>query len=346
MTQADDRIAVARYAEEPDATRRIREELGVGALVTGSVRLAGTRARSASSWWIPELLRPIWSHQCDQTIADILQLQSDVARHCRRASDDADLSGAAEADQTEHESPPPTSCISRHRPFDLAAGHRHVERGGELDLKFACLCRALAHAGGVGAFGDRQLYTDALASARKAVEADPNEGRAHDALATMHLRMGNIAEARAGTCARWISCRLPEAARDLFVAESGAGRLDESLFGPGAARPAPNASMAHPCRVPLAMLADTEARQRWLRGAEERFPVPRGFIHARQRGGSLWQSPGRGRASSTCAGGRSEGRGTETVVAVYAFLTDASDAQARVEDYSSSHPTRAPSACP
>ena len=39
------RVAVARYSDAPDAPRRIRDELGVGALLTGSVRFAGERAR-------------------------------------------------------------------------------------------------------------------------------------------------------------------------------------------------------------------------------------------------------------------------------------------------------------
>ena len=147
---------------------------------------------------------------------------------------------------------------------------------------------------------------------------------------------GNIAEARAGYLrALDLAPNLPEAAWDLSVAESAAGRLDESLFW--ARRGfvlAPNASMAYfHVAVPLAMLADTEATQRWLRGAEERFPrssrIQYMLASEEYLSGNLQAADARVRRALAANPKDTE---LKTGVAVYAFLTDASDAQARVEE--------------
>ena len=84
------RTAVAHYTDAPDTTRRIRDELGVGALLTGSVRLAGERARISVQLVDTETAQAIWTQQYDQTMNDVLQMQSDVAQSdCDRAPGDA-----------------------------------------------------------------------------------------------------------------------------------------------------------------------------------------------------------------------------------------------------------------
>ena len=169
---------------------------------------------------------------------------------------------------------------------------------------------------------------------------DPNEGRAHHALATIQLRIGNIAEAPAGYLrALDLAPSLAEAAWDLSVADAAVGRLDESLFW--ARRGfvlAPNASMAYyHVAVPLAMLGDSEATQRWLRGGEERFPrssrIQYMLAGEEYLSGNLQAAEARVRRALAANPNDEE---LKAVVAVHAFLIEAAMRKRAWRSYSSS----------
>ncbi len=57
------RAAIAQYRDVPDPARRLRAELGVGALLTGSVRLAGERARISVQLVDTDTAQAIWTQQ-------------------------------------------------------------------------------------------------------------------------------------------------------------------------------------------------------------------------------------------------------------------------------------------
>jgi hypothetical protein len=73
------RAAVAKYVTAPDAPRLMQQELGVNVLLTGSVGLAGERARISVHLVDAGTERAIWAEQYYQNIKDILQVQSEVA---------------------------------------------------------------------------------------------------------------------------------------------------------------------------------------------------------------------------------------------------------------------------
>ncbi len=333
------RTAVARYTDAPDTTRRIRDELGVGALLTGSVRLAGERARISVQLVDTQTAQAIWTQQYNQTMNDVLQMQSDVAHQIATA-----LQATLADEDRKRLIQQSTSNPAAYERFLKAAstgpgpqGIAMLKEAVELDPQFAVAYAALSRMQGqLGAFGDRQLYADALASARKAVEVGPNEARAHHALATIQLRLGNLTDARLGYLrALDLAPSLAEAAWDLSITDAALGRLDESLFW--ARRGfvlAPNVSTAYyHVAVPLSMLGDSGATQRWLRSGEERFPgAPRiQYMLADEEflSGNGQAAEARVRRALAANPTNEE---LQAVVAGHAFLMEAADASARIEE--------------
>ncbi len=206
-----------------------------------------------------------------------------------------------------------------------------------LDPKFALAYAGLSRQQGeLGAFGDRQFFADALASARKSVEVDPSEARGHHALATIQLRTGQLSNARQGYLrALELAPSFPDAAWDLSITNAALGRLDESLFWArrGFAF-APNVSTAYyHVAVPLLMLADVGAAERWLRAGEERFPRAARiqYMLADVEFMSGNEQAGDARVRKALAANPTNPE-LQATVAAYAFLLNAPDAEARVEE--------------
>jgi TolB-like protein/Tfp pilus assembly protein PilF len=333
------RVAVARYSDAPDAPRRMRDELGVGALVTGSVRFAGERARISVQLVDTTTAQAIWSQQYDQAMSDILQLQSDVARHIANA-----LQARMSAEDSERLIKRSTSSPAAYELYlkavnmpASAQGIALLKDAVKLDPKFAVAYARLSRMQGeLGDFGDRQLYADSLASARQAIEADPKEARGHHALATIQSRMGHLTEGRLGFLrALELAPSLPEAAWDLSIASAALGRLDESLFW--ARRGfvvAPNVSTAYyHVAVPLSALADSDATQRWLRSGEERFPRAGRiqYMLAIEEALSGKEAAAEARVRRALAASPTNPE-VQAAVAGHALLSRAADAFARIEE--------------
>jgi serine/threonine-protein kinase len=74
------RTSVMQYKDKHESPAQIAEELGVDALVEGSVLRSNDRVRVSAELVQPKTGQNLWAHSYERTNTDILALQSDVAR--------------------------------------------------------------------------------------------------------------------------------------------------------------------------------------------------------------------------------------------------------------------------
>ena len=74
------RSSVVRFKHSPESPQSIARQLGVDALVTGSVRRSGTRIRVSVELINPASERLLWANRFDRELEDVLSLQDEIAR--------------------------------------------------------------------------------------------------------------------------------------------------------------------------------------------------------------------------------------------------------------------------
>jgi eukaryotic-like serine/threonine-protein kinase len=74
------RTSVMQYKDKHESPAQIAQELGVDALVVGSVLRSDDRVRISAELVQPQTGQNLWAHSYERTVTDILALQSDVAR--------------------------------------------------------------------------------------------------------------------------------------------------------------------------------------------------------------------------------------------------------------------------
>lgn len=74
------RTSVMQYKDKHESPARIASELGVDALVEGSVARSGDHVRISAELVEPQTGQNLWANSYDREVTDILALQSDVAR--------------------------------------------------------------------------------------------------------------------------------------------------------------------------------------------------------------------------------------------------------------------------
>jgi serine/threonine-protein kinase len=74
------RTSVMQYKDKHESPAQIAEDLGVDALVEGSVLRSGDRVRVSAELVQPQTGQNLWAHSYERINTDILALQSDVAR--------------------------------------------------------------------------------------------------------------------------------------------------------------------------------------------------------------------------------------------------------------------------
>jgi TolB-like protein len=74
------RSSVVRFRQSQESPQSIARQLGVDALVTGSVRRSGTRIRVSVELMNAASERLIWADRFDRELEDVLGLQDEIAR--------------------------------------------------------------------------------------------------------------------------------------------------------------------------------------------------------------------------------------------------------------------------
>jgi TolB-like protein/tetratricopeptide (TPR) repeat protein len=193
------RTSAMRYRNTELSVRQIGAELGVGAVLEGSVRRADGRVRIVAQLIDVATDAHLWAETYDREVADVFAVQSEVAREIASALGRTLV--APEAGGREHARTDPETyelyLRARHlwnqrRPAALRSAIQYFEEAIARDPDFA-----LAHAGLADVYVVRP-FTDptvpalpsaesAMAAARRALELDPTLGEAHASLGVASL---------------------------------------------------------------------------------------------------------------------------------------------------------------
>ena len=282
------RAAVTRFKEPTSELAAMSRELGIGAVLTGSVRHADGRVRVAVQLLAAPSGETLWSEQYDGDIRNVLEVQSTVALRVARA-----LQASLTPEERARIERPPTGNAEAYELYlksrSMARGSHEsniagiglLEKAVALDPRFALAHAALSQR--YGFLGERTTHADldrGVAAAQTALQIDPELARAHSALAENLMRLGRIDEARnAMQRATVLDPNFAGVMMDLSLLETNAGRMDQALYwSKRAFTYGPNLPVwYYHVSVPLTWL-DNDAGARWAEAAARRFQVPGGDV--------------------------------------------------------------------
>ena len=209
------RTSAMRYKGARGSSSRIAQELGVDALIEGSVLHAGGRVRITAQLIDAATDTNLWAQSYERDLSDVLALQSEISR---------DIAGQIKLELTPDErvrfTQPRAVVPEAHIAY--LKGRHHLNRWTEEDFRkgIGCFQQAirqdpaspLGHAGLAmtyvfqGSFAivlPSETFPQAKAEAMKTLALDPSVAEAHVALAWIHW-MGdwNGREGRGGVQAR------------------------------------------------------------------------------------------------------------------------------------------------
>ncbi len=194
--------------------REIGRELGVETVLEGSVRQAGDQVRITAQLIDTETGFHLWSETYDRKLADIFQVQDEIAK---AIVDSLRIELAPADQQATQRQQVPTQNVEAYELY--LQGRAIWKRRGEENLKHAiefyqqAIARdpafARAHAALASAYVVLPGYTEdehdqekffqlAEASARQALAIDPNIGEAHAVLAQINAGRGDLIDAESG----------------------------------------------------------------------------------------------------------------------------------------------------
>ena len=278
------RAALAQYKNSAANLPQIANDLGVGSVVTGSVRQNATgRVRVNVDLVDAHSQRTIWAEQYDRELKDIFAVQSDIAVRIATA-----LGAALSPSEREHIEKRPTEDMAAYQlylqaealPLNVREENLRaiemLQKAFTMDPRFAL---ALAHTAYrqvfQGYFGDSHYLDLGVESARQALSIDPNLADAHFSLGSAYSIKGEQTKARLSFLkALELKPNFVEAMNNYSLEEIDAGRLDEALYW--AARSfhlTPNSGNAYyHLSVALIALGDDATAERWLTEGEQHHP--------------------------------------------------------------------------
>ena len=212
--QVASRTSSFAYKARDVDVRQIGRELGVETVLEGSVRQSGGQVRITAQLIDAETGFHLWSETYERQLADIFQVQDDIAK---AIVEKLRIELAPADQQLAQRQKAPTQDVEA---YELYLQGRAVwKRRGEenllraidlyqkalgLDPGFARAHAALASAyvvlpGYTKEEGDEEKIRPlAVASARQALSIDPNIGEAHAVLAQINAQRGNLLDAESG----------------------------------------------------------------------------------------------------------------------------------------------------
>jgi adenylate cyclase len=194
--------------------REIGRELGVETVLEGSVRQAGDQVRITAQLIDTETGFHLWSETYDRKLADIFQVQDEIAK---AIVDSLRIELAPADQQVTQRQQVPTQNVEAYELY--LQGRAIWKRRGEENLKHAiefyqqAIARdpafARAHAALASSYvvlpgytmeadDQEKFFRLAEASARQALAIDPNIGEAHAVLAQINADRGDLLDAESG----------------------------------------------------------------------------------------------------------------------------------------------------
>ena len=189
------RTSVLRFKDTEEDIRKIAHSLGADAVMEGSVRLAGKRVRVAVQLANASTGYQIWSQTYDREIADIFDVQKDLAQSIAQALKiqlRSSRSGSASLFGTENSEAYHLYLRGRHflkRSLrkDLRSAIRFFDKAVSCDPDYALAYVGLADASAAlswsGAMSPKKCWRKSAEMVQKALEIDADLGYAHVASA-------------------------------------------------------------------------------------------------------------------------------------------------------------------
>ncbi len=213
LSRFPDLFVIARnstfaYKGKATSVMEVARDLGVQYVVEGSVRKAGNRVRVTAQLIDAATEAHLWANRFDRELADIFDLQDEIARTVAAAV--SRRAEAAYAQRVFHK--PPENMVAyefvlaakilHHRATreDNEEAQRLIERAIAADPDFAvahawkCCILGQAWSLGFGAFAE--LYPIAKGELRKALALDPNDLEANRVVCEDHIAHGRLEDAR------------------------------------------------------------------------------------------------------------------------------------------------------
>jgi serine/threonine protein kinase/Tfp pilus assembly protein PilF len=188
------RTSVMRFKRSEKSLQEIAQELKVDAVIEGSVRRAGDRVKITARLIRAANDELLWSDEYERELADVLKLQSEVARVVAdkirvqvTAEERARLASARRVNPEAQEA----YLLGRHHlrnrnEVDLSLAIKHFERAIELAPDYAAahagLATAWAERGIWGGKGFKEVEAPARTAASRAIELDADNAEALVAL--------------------------------------------------------------------------------------------------------------------------------------------------------------------
>jgi serine/threonine-protein kinase len=192
------RPSVMRFKDPKQPLREIAKQLGVEAVIVGSVQSSNNRVRVTAQLVDPATDQEIWARAYERELTDVLSLQSEVAR-------------AIAAEIQARVTPEEAGRLSRNRKIIPAAlgayllgnyywdqfteesilkAIDHYEQAIQLDPAYAAAYAGIAECWGGLIFADARPWDEAIAKARqaaaKALALDDALAEAHQSMAVVH----------------------------------------------------------------------------------------------------------------------------------------------------------------
>jgi TolB-like protein/Tfp pilus assembly protein PilF len=276
--------AVAQFKDPRHELSALAKELGVGSVVTGTVREQGALVRVNVELVDAASGQVVWSEQYDREGVDVFAAQSDIALRVGAA-----LNASVTLEEQARIGKRPTSSVAAYELFvrartavgktpeeRLKASIDLLRRAVALDPKFAEAYSEIASASYLlGAYGDLPALTRGVEAANKALEIDPELASGHHGLALNLHQLGRLREALpAYRKAVALDPSYTGGLYDLSFGENTAGRYDEALkYGRRGLELTSNTSTGYyHVGVSLLQLDDDQRADRFLTTAAARFP--------------------------------------------------------------------------
>jgi serine/threonine-protein kinase len=198
------RTSVMSYKTTKKLLPNIAQELGVDAIVEGSVVESGNRVRVTAQLIDARTDRHLWAENYERNLNDILSLQDDVANAIATA-----IRGRIIPPRSP-QAPPVNPEAYRLYLKGMYANDRHTEEGFQKaitffqqaidkDPSFASSYSALANCylalGGFSLASTSEVLPKARAVAKQAIQLDDSLSDAHESLASVHVAEWNFGEA-------------------------------------------------------------------------------------------------------------------------------------------------------
>jgi TolB-like protein/Flp pilus assembly protein TadD len=278
------RPAVAAFKSGRSDLPGMVKELGIGSLVTGTVREDGSRVRVNVELMDARSGQVLWSEQYDREGVDVFSAQSDIALRIAEA-----LQATVTLEEQSRVGKRPTASVAAYQLFIRERGMRGGTRATlleridllnqaiALDPRFAlAYARIAEHYQFLASFGDTSAPAKSIDAAHKALAIDPQLAQAHHALGLGTFQAGQLRESLAAMQkSTELDPSFISGLVDFGQALNTAGRFDEALHSAKRALPLmPNqATVYYHVGMHLVYLDADSRAERFLAPAAVRFPA-------------------------------------------------------------------------